>query len=153
MSDEAETLLDVARSTADLGVINDILDSHWRCFSGDTCSICEYFEEESIDDLLVEMSKNKNLSDGLQARVFEAACLWQGRNIGVLLTLASNPVISDELKQLSLDCDFWYGTGEGHEIVNGFLDVAEENSRYTPQDLLDFQEVCTREYEFHRENQ
>jgi hypothetical protein len=112
IEERAEALLQEAESTSSTERITEILDQHWACFDMDMCEICEYLEEEHYLDLLFELASNENITVEQQSRVVDAAFKWQGKIMGVMISLASNPAISDEYKEFTLDTSFWYGTGE-----------------------------------------
>jgi hypothetical protein len=147
---KAEKLIQmVASQKTSLKVLNKTLDQHWSCFEGDMCDLCSFVDENS-SSILEAMAENSTISQEIQNRLYEAALLWEGREYGLLITLAANPSISEDLKVLVLDCDGWSAMNMGEEpLEDVFADVVNAiapNPAFSESEVEEFKREFEESY-------
>ena len=136
---KAERLIANARDiNSSVDQLKAILDDHADCFEGDLCELCEYFEDESGEDLLMELAGNQNLSEDLQARVIALALDWQGAIHGVASSLARNAKVSKATKDFLLDVDFLISLGDAPETIPSLFEIMKSNPRFEKEELAKF---------------
>ena len=147
---EAAELLELCESD-DLSSegIDAILSNHEACFDGDLCEICRYLED--YDDggeaeILFNLAGNPNTSPEQQLKIIDFGFKWQGRSYGILLSLASNPNVSDRVKKESVlsagDLTSWFDDFSFEEDVRLLYEYIEDNPRFSKSERSVFvQEV------------
>jgi hypothetical protein len=149
---DAETLMSVlANPTLDQETIFAILDQHGDCFSAELCPICEYLEDESLGDILIQLARNPSINKDTQLRLLDEAYKWQGAEIGVKLSLARNPAIDSQVRSILLLSEIWYGYGYGHELISDLIEAAAGNPNFPDDEIDKFEDECAEFYDYPKE--
>ncbi len=127
-----------------------ILDQHEKCFSAELCSICEYLDEESLGEILIQLTRNPSITKEVQKRVLNDSFKWQGAEIGVMLSLARNPSLDSEVRPNLLHAEIWYGFGYGHELISDLIEAAAGNPNFPEDEIDQFEDECAEDYDYPR---
>jgi len=131
--------------------LNVVLDQHWKCFSGEVCSVCEWIDED-FDSLIDTMAKNPASTSSIQKRLYDAALMRPGGGYGFLLSLAGNPSITDHFKVLCLDCEVWASVNEGFSemarVLQKVLAAFESNDVFSKEEVKTFQKQFKATYDY-----
>ena len=135
-----QLLVELSDRTINTQTVENFLESHSRCFEGDMCEVCEFIDNEGLDDPLGILAENPSLAADQQSRVMNESFKWQGRQYAVAIGFVLNPNICDDLVKFIVDSPSWFWLEGTHRLLPDVFQAMKQNPKFGSHDIARFRD-------------